>query len=149
VSIDYTEGADAGYRWYRTRGVTPRFPFGFGLSYTKFAYDRLHVSGGKDLVVRFDVQNTGSVRGADIPQVYLTSAAGERVLRLIGFRRVELEPNERRTVTLTAERRLLGGFDEARRHWRIKRGTYQVRVGKSAGELSIGGGAVIAAHNEN
>jgi beta-glucosidase len=146
VSIDYTEGADAGYRWYGTQGVAPRFPFGFGLSYTRFAYDHLRVSGGQDLVVRFDVSNIGGRRGADIPQVYLTSAAGERVLRLIGFQRVELEPNERRTVTLSAERRLLGGFDEAQRRWRIKRGIYQVRVGKSAGEWSIGGGALIEAH---
>jgi beta-glucosidase len=145
VSIDYTEGADAGYRWYGAQGVTPRFPFGFGLSYTRFAYDHLRVSGGQDLVVRFDVQNIGSVRGADIPQVYLTSAAGERVLRLIGFQRVDLDPNERRTVTLTADRRLLGWFDEEKRRWRLKRGTYRVGVGRSAGELSIGDGALIAA----
>jgi beta-glucosidase len=94
-------------------------------------------------------QNTGSVKGADIPQVYLTSAAGEGVFRLIGFQRIELEPGERRTVTLSADRRLLGWFDEEHRRWQVKRGSYQVRIGKSAGELLIGGDAVIAAFSEN
>jgi beta-glucosidase len=149
VHVDYTEGADVGYRWYGGRGVTPMFAFGFGLSYTRFDYDNLQVSGGKNLTVRFDVQNTGSVTGADVPQVYLTSAAGERVFRLVGFQRVELEPGERRTVTLTADRRLLGWFDEEHRRWQVKRGSYHVRIGKSAGELLIGGDAVIAAFNEN
>ncbi len=82
-------------------------------------------------------------------QFYLTSAAGERVLRLIGFQRIELEPGERSTVTLNADRRLLGWFDEEHRRWQVKRGSYQVRIGKSAGELLIGGDAVIAAFNEN
>jgi len=58
-------------------------------------------------------------------------------------------PGERRTVTLNADRRLLGWFDEEHRRWQAKRGSYQVRIGKSAGELLIGGDAVIAAINEN
>ena len=149
VHIDYTEGADVGYRWYSAHGVSPLFPFGFGLSYTRFEYGNLTVSGGKNLTVRFEVENTGTVQGADIPQVYLTSAAGERVFRLIGFQRIELAPGERHTITLTADRRLLGGFDEEHRRWQVKRGSYQVRIGKSAAELLIGGDAVIAAVNEN
>ncbi|MGO8854925.1 MAG: beta-glucosidase family protein [Steroidobacteraceae bacterium] len=149
VHIDYTEGPDVGYRWYSAHGVSPLFPFGFGLSYSRFDYGNLQVSGGKNLTVRFEVQNTGNVKGADIPQVYLTSAAGKRVFRLIGFQRIELEPGERRTVTLSADRRLLGWFDEEHRRWQVKRGSYQVRIGKSAGELLIGGDAVIAAFNEN
>jgi beta-glucosidase len=149
VQIDYTEGQDVGYRWYRAHGVSPLFPFGFGLSYTRFDYGNLTVAGGKNLTVRFEVQNTGTVKGADIPQVYLTSAAGERVFRLIGFQRIELEPGERGTVTLTADRRLLGWFDEEHRRWQVKRGSYQVSIGRSAGELLIRGDAVIAAFNEN
>jgi beta-glucosidase len=149
VHIDYTEGRDAGYRWYGLQRVQPLFAFGFGLSYTRFEYSNLKVTGGKTLGVRFDVRNTGALQGADIPQVYLTSAAGERVLRLIGFQRIELEPGEKGTVTLTADRRLLGGFDEPHRRWQVKRGSYAVRVGRSADELSIGGDAVIAAFNEN
>jgi beta-glucosidase len=145
VSIDYTEGAEAGYRWYAATGVVPLFPFGFGLSYTRFDYDRLTVKGGQDLTVTFDVRNVGERPGADVPQVYLTSAAGRRTLRLIGFQRVELEPGERRTITLTADRRVLGWFDEKHRRWRLTRGLYRVRVGKSAADTGLPGEAVVAA----
>ena len=76
-----------------------------------------------------------------MPQVYLTAAAGERVLRLIGFQRVELNPGESRIITVTADPRLLGYFDEERRQWRVKPGIYQLRVGRSAADLALGGEA--------
>ena len=148
VHIEYGEGADVGYRWYAAQGVRPLFPFGFGLSYTQFEYRGLAVSGGKRLTVRFDVQNIGARRGADVPQVYLTLAAGRRVLRLVGFQRVELDPGEKRTIVLTADPRLLGSFDERRGRWQIRRGVYRVSVGKSALEASMGGEAVMAGYNE-
>src|SRR5258707_8131772 len=88
VAVDYTEGADVGYRWYARHGVTPLFSFGYGLSYTTFAYEKLKVSGGKTLTVMFDVVNSGSRAGTDIPQIYLTSAVGAPDLRLVGFSRV-------------------------------------------------------------
>ncbi|HWJ35145.1 MAG TPA: glycoside hydrolase family 3 C-terminal domain-containing protein [Steroidobacteraceae bacterium] len=149
VHIDYAEGEEVGYRWYGTHGVAPLFAFGFGLTYTRFEYADVKVSGGKHLTVRFEVHNTGEAKGADIPQVYLTSAAGRPLLRLIGFQRVELEPGERRVITLTADPRLLGSFDEQHRRWQVIRGVYRVQIGKSASELLTGGAAVIAAHNES
>jgi beta-glucosidase len=141
VHVDYVEGADVGYRWYAARGLTPLFPFGHGLSYTQFEYRAARVGGGRALSMRFEVRNTGRLRGADVPQVYLTSAAGERVVRLIGFQRVELNPGESRIITVTADPRVLGYFDEERRRWRVKRGVYQLRVGRSASEFLIGGEA--------
>ncbi len=148
VHIDYEEGADVGYRWYAAQGIAPLFAFGFGLSYTTFDYSRLEVTGGRTLTVRFEVRNSGARAGADVPQVYLTSAAGRRVFRLIGFERVELRPGERRTMTMTADRRLLGWYDEEHRRWRLDGGLYQVRLGKSAAQLAMGGEAVIAATQE-
>jgi beta-glucosidase len=145
VAIDYTEGADVGYRWYAAAGVAPLFAFGFGLSYTHFECDHLVVKGGQDLRVTFDVRNSGDRAGADVAQLYLTSAAGRRTLRLIGFQRVDLAPGERRSVSLTADRRVLGWFDEAHRRWRLSGGVYRVRLGKSAADLGLGGEAVIAA----
>jgi beta-glucosidase len=141
VHVDYSEGADVGYRWYAARGSTPLFAFGFGMSYTRFDYRDVKVSGGKTLTATFEVRNTGAVKGADVPQVYLTAAAGERVLRLIGFQRVELNPGESRIITVTADPRLLGYFDEERRQWRVKPGIYQLRVGRSAADLALGGEA--------
>ena len=147
VHVDYSEGALVGYRWYSAHGIAPLFPFGYGLSYTSFEYGALKVTSGAGITVEFEVQNTGTIKGADVPQVYLTSATGTPVLRLIGFQRVELEPGEKRAITLTADPRLLGRFDEQTGRWQVKRGTYRVGLGRSAGELVVGGEAVIAAYN--
>ena len=147
VSIDYTEGADVGYRWYGARGIAPLFAFGFGLSYTHFEYDRLAVTGGRTLHVSWEVRNTGTRAGTDVPQVYLTSARGRAILRLIGFQRIELQPGESRTLSIRADRRLLAAFDEHRRQWDLQAGVYAVRLGKSAADLSIGGEARIAAYH--
>jgi beta-glucosidase len=141
VHVEYTEGSDVGYRGYAARGVTPLFAFGFGLSYTHFDYRNLEAVGGKTLTVKFEVRNSGTVKGADVPQVYLTSAAGKRVLRLIGFQRVELNPGERRMIALTADSRVLGYFDTERGQWRVKRGTYQLKVGRSAADVVLSGEA--------
>ena len=148
VQVDYTEGADVGYRWYAAHGTAPLFPFGYGLSYTRFEYGALKVSGGKQLSVQFQVQNTGKIRGAEVAQVYLTSAAGQPMLRLVGFQRVELEPGAKRSISLVADPRLLGRFEEQTGRWQVKRGVYRVSLGKSAGELLAGGEAEIAAYNE-
>ncbi|MDB6085977.1 MAG: glycosyl hydrolase [Gammaproteobacteria bacterium] len=148
VHVDYTEGAQVGYRWYSAHAVAPLFAFGFGLSYSRFEYSDLEVSGGKNLTVQFQVRNAGDRQGSDVPQVYLTSAAGKPLLRLIGFERVELEPGERRAIKLQADPRLLGSFDEEHRRWQVKRGEYRVQIGKSAGELVMGGAAVIATYKE-
>ncbi len=147
MRIDYTEGADVGYRWYGARGIAPLFAFGFGLSYTHFEYDRLAVTGGRTLHVSWEVRNTGTRAGTDVPQVYLTSARGRAILRLIGFQRIELQPGESRTLSIRADRRLLASFDEHRRQWDLQAGVYAVRLGKSAADLSIGGEARIAAYH--
>ncbi|MEA3177101.1 MAG: beta-glucosidase [Gammaproteobacteria bacterium] len=145
VTVDYTEGADVGYRWYARHGITPLFSFGYGLSYTTFKYENLKVTGGKTLAVTFDVLNTGSRAGTDIPQVYLTSAVGTPDLRLVGFSRMTLQPGERKSVTVTADRRLLGHYDEAHHKWRVAAGKYAIRLGRSATDLLDEGSAAITA----
>src|SRR4051794_34648046 len=103
VTIDYHEGAEIGYRWFAQQGATPLYAFGHGLSYTTFAYADLAVD---DLTATFTVTNTGDRAGADVPQLYLTQPR----MRLLGFERVELAPGESRTVTITAEPRVLAPF---------------------------------------
>lgn len=100
---------------------------------------------GRALTVSFEVRNTGARAGADVPQVYLTSAAGRPTLRLLGFQRVQLQPGETRRVSITADPRLLGSFDEARRRWTVPAGIYQVRIGRSADELLDTGEARVSA----
>jgi beta-glucosidase len=145
VSVDYDEGADVGYRWYVKHGVKPLFAFGHGLSYSAFDYDSLRVQGGKTLTVSFGVKNVGPRAGADVPQVYLTSAAGQAQFRLLGFQRVVLEAGENTAITLKVDPRILGHYDEQRRRWIVAAGVYQVSLGHSSAELSASGEATVAA----
>ena len=95
---NYTEGLEVGYRWYDAHNVAPAFAFGHGLSYTTFAYKCLRAS---TTAVTVDVQNTGSVDGAEIAQLYLgfPASAGEPPKQLKGFEKVQLKAGETRTVT--------------------------------------------------
>jgi beta-glucosidase len=145
TTIEYDEGAEVGYRWYAKTSTEPLYPFGHGLSYTTFDYRDLHVNGGDTVTASFTVTNIGDRLGADVPQLYLTDAAGDRRTRLLGFERVELEPGESRTVTVTADPRLLARFDGDAGQWRITEGTYTVALGRSATDLVLEGHAQIAA----
>jgi beta-glucosidase len=136
VSIDYSEGADVGYRWYHTHGINPLFSFGHGLSYARFEYTNLKISSVKPVTVTFDVANTGVRPGADVPQIYLTGVPGGSALRLLAFQRVELKAGERRSVTATVDPRLIASFDEARRMWVATPGTYTLSIGKSASDFT-------------
>jgi beta-glucosidase len=145
VTIKYNEGAEVGYRWFAKKGIKPMFPFGFGLSYTTFDYSDLKVEGNETITATFTVKNTGKREGADVPQLYLTDAAGDKRMRLLGFERVVLKPGESREVTLTADPRLLARFDGKACKWRIAGGTHKVAVGKSATDLVLKGNARLSA----
>src|SRR5690606_31573760 len=103
-----------------------------GLSYTRFAYEGFKVSGGDTVSATFTVTNTGKRAGADVPQVYLADAAGEKRMRLLGFERVELAPGESKEVTVIADPRLLARFDAKEQQWRIDEGAYTVVLARSA-----------------
>lgn len=143
--IPYPEGADAGYRWYARTKRAPLFPFGFGLTYSAFDYANLIVEGGDTLKVSFDVMNTSGRAGAEVAQVYLTDAAGEEVLRLIGWAKLALKPGETKRASVTADARLLARYDVESRGWRIKAGAYKCAVGKSCAELILRGEAPVSA----
>jgi len=144
VTIEYSEGAEVGYRWHAKTGAEPLYPFGHGLSYTTFDYDDLEVDGGDTITASFTVTNTGDRAGADVPQLYLTDAADEKRRRLLGFERVELAPGEARRVTLTADPRLLARFDGDAGQWRTIAGSYEVAVGRSAEDFVLKGQAQVA-----
>lgn len=145
--IEYQEGANAGYRWYAAKGEKPLFPFGFGLSYTRFAYRNLKVTGGASLTVSFDVTNSGDRPGADVPQVYVAPDGGCWPARLAGFQRVMLQPGETRHVTLTAERRILSSWDDKANGWALKGGRYRVAVGHHAGDAALTANAALTAQH--
>lgn len=110
--VDYNvEAADVGYRWFDSRALTPLFPFGYGLSYTRFKTQDLQVSdeGGR-VVARFVVSNVGGLAGAYVAQVYVTGEGAIKFTKRLGaFERVELEPGESRELELEIDPRFSPG----------------------------------------
>jgi beta-glucosidase len=133
VTIRYDEGADVGYRWYAKKNETPLYAFGYGLSYTKFSYTNFALTADTTVTATFTVSNAGGRAGADVPQLYLTNAAGDKRMRLLGFQRVELKPGESRRVTIVADPRLLARFEGASGlgEWRVAPGTYTIAVARA------------------
>jgi beta-glucosidase len=135
-TVDYNiEGADVGYRWYQSRGIQPLFPFGYGLSYTRFQHGALKlVTQGGQWQATVQVTNTGSRAGADVAQVYVL-VPGAKAKRLAGYTKVFLKPGEHRVLTIPLERRLLADFDVAKHGWVLRGGQYSVVEGRSSEEL--------------
>ncbi|MBM3928628.1 MAG: glycosyl hydrolase, partial [Sphingomonadales bacterium] len=132
--IDYREGADVGYRWYERQQQVPLFPFGHGLSYTRFTYGTPTVSGGRTISASVDITNSGDRAGAEVAQLYVARADGTGPMRLAAFQRVQLKPGETRRVTLTAEPRIVADYDTRLPGWRIAGGTYRVAVARDAAD---------------
>ncbi|WP_431922842.1 beta-glucosidase [Nonomuraea jabiensis] len=137
---DYSEGVLVGYRHYDAHGIEPLFPFGHGLSYTRFQYGGLSVrAAGGGLSVSFTVANTGRRAGVEVPQVYLGPPPGPPVpmppRALAGFARVRLSPGERRLVTVTVPPRALQYWSDGR--WTLARGRRTVHVGSSSRDLRL------------
>jgi beta-glucosidase len=141
-SITYDEGAKVGYKWYEAEHKPVLFPFGFGLSYTTYAYSDLKVGGqGEHRNATFTVKNTGDRSGTEIAQVYvaLPKAAGEAYQRLAGWQRVDLGAGEAKTVTVSIDPRLLRVFDEATNRWETLAGTYRLNAGPSSATTPLHG----------
>ena len=138
--VDYPEGANAGYRWFQSNRQKPLFPFGHGLSYSRFAYGALKVSGGTTLTASFTVTNTGKRAGADVPQVYaaVPDASGTPIRRLVGFEKVMLAPGETKTVSVTVDPRLIARYDVAARGWHVAAGSVPVTVGHDVNDTALG-----------
>jgi beta-glucosidase len=138
--VDYSAGAAVGYKWVQQRGLRPLFPFGYGLTYTRFRYSdlRTRVDSGQ-LTVSLTVTNIGSRRGEAVPQVYVGAASGgwEAPRRLGGWSRAKLSPGGAATLSIHIDPRLLAVFDESHERWQRAAGIYQVWVGDSSASLRI------------
>ena len=137
--VEYSEGLDVGYRWYDAKNITPMFPFGYGLSYTRFAFSDLSVSGNSTngtgpVRVSATVKNVGNTAGSDVAQLYLSDplAAGEPPRQLVGFTRVSLAPGASTHVRFTITPRDTWWWDESANGWTQSTGTYGVYVGDSS-----------------
>jgi beta-glucosidase len=134
IDANYTEGLKVGYRWYDAENKDPLFPFGFGLSYTSFSYSQLNVTSGKPVQVRFSVKNAGSRAGAEVAQVYLglPASAGEPPKRLVAWEKVQLDPGQSRTVTVSLEPQFMSIFNVEKDAWDLLPGDYLVFAGGSS-----------------
>jgi len=138
---DYSENLLVGYRWYDAKNVAPLFEFGRGLSYTTFHYTHLVISGDvrKGYVISFQLQNTGDVAGAEVPQFYLgfPTGAGEPPKVLRGFEKVHLGQRESRTVSFKLEQHEMSIWSVQRRGWQFIHGRYTVYVGSSSRDIRL------------
>jgi beta-glucosidase len=137
--LPYTEGAAVGYKWFDKNKLQPLFPFGHGLSYTRFDIGAATARANADgtVTVSFPVRNIGQRRGMEVAQVYVSPAAGgwEAAKRLGGFSKVDLAPGASTNVSVTIDPRLLAMFDNATHQWRIAPGSYQLLVGASSQDI--------------
>jgi beta-glucosidase len=140
--VTYSEKLEVGYRWYDAQGQDPLFPFGYGLSYTRFAFSHLKVSRpGRDgrATVSVNVRNTGSRAGAEVAQVYVTDppSAGEPPRQLRGFAKVALRPGQTKRVRVALDPRTFSIWDTAAQRWTTVGGRYTVSVGDSSRDLPV------------
>jgi beta-glucosidase len=145
--VDYSEGADIGYRWFEKQKQTALFPFGFGLSYTHFSFSNVHFDAGDTITAYVDVTNDGKREGQETVQFYAAPPNG--VSRLVGFEKVDLAPGQTKHVILPAEPRLLAHFDTDNQRWRIADGTYAAAVGASSADLGAPQMVTMAAREMN
>ena len=141
----YSEGLFVGYRWYTTRNMPVRYPFGHGLTYTEFAYSDLCVSAedfqaGDTLTASVAVKNIGNRTGKALVQLYVGAPLGTLPVRLPaqelrGFQKIELAPGESRKVEFALNKRSFAHWDETVHTWRVFGGTYTVSIGANAQEM--------------
>jgi beta-glucosidase len=141
--VRYGEGLFIGYRYYDAKGVPVQFPFGYGLSYTTFAYSNPKVSATtfKDVdgvTVSIDVTNAGSVAGKEVVQVYVHDRQSRLVRppkELKGFAKVELQPGEARTVSIPLDFRAFAYYDPAYHKWITENGEFDILIGASVADI--------------
>jgi beta-glucosidase len=137
-AVHYEEGSEVGYKWYEAQHKKPLFAFGFGLSYTTYAYSGLSVDSAAK-TVRFTVKNTGKRAGTEIAEVYarLPKGADEPYKRLAGWKRVTLAPGESQSISIAIDDRVLQTLDEEKNAWNLTKGQYQVMVGGSSDDTPL------------
>jgi beta-glucosidase len=151
--VEYTEGVFLGYRHYDRSTVKPLFPFGFGLSYTRFEYSDLKIStelaSAKGLAsVSFKIKNVGPREAAEVAELYVgdSHASVPRPAKeLKGFAKVNLRPGESKQVTLSLDRRAFSYFDAAKHDWHAEPGDFAILIGSSSADIRLQGSFNLAA----
>lgn len=139
--VTYKEGIYVGYRGFDLNKTQPQFPFGYGLSYTTFQYGQPTAQVSGDHVnVEVTIQNTGSVAGKEVAQVYVSAPKNKQmdkpVKELKGFAKTRLlQPGESETLRISIPCSELASWNEATHEWQVDNGTYTLQVGASSAEI--------------
>jgi beta-glucosidase len=143
--VEYTEGVFVGYRHFDKSTVKPLFPFGYGLSYTSFAYKNLTISppsSDQQVSVAFGVTNTGTRPGADVAEVFVGdhhASVPRPVKELKGFTKVNLNPGETKNVTVKLDQRAFSFYDVKNHKWTVAPGDFDIFVARSAADIELTG----------
>ena len=143
-TVEYREGLYVGYRYYDTAGVPTAFPFGYGLSYTSFAYSDLKAD---EKGVTLTVTNTGSCAGAEVVQLYVAKPDAKvfrPVKELKGFVKVQLEAGESKTVTIPLDDKAFRYWNVKTDRWEMEGGSYQLLVGASSADIRLTAAVTVA-----
>ena len=134
-NIEYKEGGLVGYRYYEAKNIPVRYEFGYGLSYTSFAYSKLEldVKAGK---VSFDITNTGKIKGAEAAQVYIQKKEASYP-ELRGFEKIELEPGETKHVTVELDENAFKTYDTSVHNFVPSTGTYKIIAASSVKKIQL------------
>ena len=143
--VEYKEGVFVGYRYYDTKEMSVRFPFGHGLSYTKFEYSDLQLSkeeikDNERLQISFRVKNIGDMAGKEVVQLYVsdqTHSAERPVKELKGFAKVMLEPGEETTVKMELDKRAFAWYSTELKDWYAATGEYELLIGASSNDIRL------------
>jgi beta-glucosidase len=143
--VTYEEGIYVGYRHFDTKNIEPLFPFGYGLSYTEFTYESIKLSTEKLmkdelLEISINLTNSGPVAGSEVVQLYISdpiSSVDRPLKELKDFKKVKLEPSEKRSIKFKIEPEDLAFFDESSSEWKIEIGKFKVLIGSSSRDIHL------------
>jgi beta-glucosidase len=151
----YSEGLNVGYRWYDDKGITPLFPFGYGLSYTTFRYSNYALTSaavpGGHATVSFDITNTGPIAGAEVAQAYVGSPANnyvhEPLHQLRGYQKVTLQPGQTQHVSIPLDSTSVSYWDTGSQSWKRETGCHPVWLGSNSRDIALQGKGLDASMN--
>jgi len=144
LRVSYDEGIFIGYRYWDKAEKEPRFPFGYGLSYTQFEFSNISVdkdkySSGETVKVTVDVKNIGKVDGAEVVQLYVSdkeSALPRPVKELKGFEKVNLKSGETKTIAFELNKADFSYFDPDKKDWVLEPGEFEILIGSSSKDIT-------------
>ncbi|HEY0056582.1 MAG TPA: glycoside hydrolase family 3 C-terminal domain-containing protein [Pedobacter sp.] len=143
INEHYKDDILVGYRWHDTKKIAPQFPFGFGLSYTKFTYakavaDKINMKDTDQLTINILVKNTGRVKGKEVVQLYIHDDKSSELRpekELKAFQKIELSPGEEKMVSFKIDKTSLKFYSDKKKQWIAEPGKYSALIGASSGDI--------------